>query len=1006
MKKISLLFFAFLMASGMMMAQRTITGSVVDDTGEGIIGANILAKGTTVGSITDFDGTFSLDVANEVSTLVISFTGYETQEIDITNQSNVEITLTEGSLLDEIVVTGYRNSTKPKSAVATQAVSAKTISNRPNASIVQTLQGQVAGLNISTASGQPGANSNINLRGVTSINGNTEPLFILDGVPVDEDSFRSLNPNEIERVDVLKDAGATAIYGNRGANGVIVITTKRGALGGGLQIEYTGIIGVSSLQGNDYDLLGAQQQLQLEADFGAGRGANISADSISRVVGTDWLDQFFIDPLTHNHNLSIRTGNANFGSYTNFGYTDQQGILVNSGLQRYSFRTNLNGKSNDSKFNYATNLTLNYSRNDEPNNIGGAGINRNFVLGALQSVPYISIDEYTDGEALLSPLSFANTPLFLEDLRQTFTRFENEIRSVGNISASYEIIPNLRISTNIGGDLREQSLVSAEAPNSFNALLFAEDGNTTPGFQFNQSTRVFSYNILNALNYDFEIGDGHSIGVGLYQEAFRAWFDDFGFRNNGLDPRTFAPGDGSGFVDDNADNDFFSNTVNANQLRAALLSYFGNLDYDYKSKYGFSATVRRDASFRFSDSNRWGTFFSFAGRWNLDQEQFLQDGPFDLLKLRASYGETGNQRIVDSGGFLNYFGGADLTQNFFGTGSGYGGANSLFLTQIANTSLRWETVKQFNVGVDFELLNSRLRGSADYYVKTTEDLFQDRPVSAINATNNLRANIGSLSNTGVDLQLNYNVLRSSNGLNVELFANANYNKQNVIDIPTPDGQIINGDFITREGSVLNEFFVYRYAGVNASNGNLLFFDIDGNLTENPSPDTDRVFTGLNVIPDWIGAFGFNADYKGIFLSAQFNYTVGVYRFDDDLAGFQDPTNIGQFRHSSDILRAWQNEGDITDIPSLTASNIALDGDSDRYLFNSDYVRLRFVQLGYTFPSKITEKIGLGGIKIFGNAENLITWTSWRGLEADAPLSRSSRDFPNPRIITGGVEIQF
>ena len=352
MKKFSLLFLALIMTSGMMLAQRTITGSVVDDTGESIIGANILAKGIATGTITDFDGSFSLEVPNDVNALIISFTGYETQEVDITNQSNISVELREGELLDEIVVTGYRNSTKPKSAVASQAISAKTITNRPNASIVQTLQGQVAGLNISTASGQPGANSTINLRGVTSINGNTEPLFILDGVPIDEDSFRSLNPNEIERVDVLKDAGATAIYGNRGANGVIIITTKRGSLGSGLQIAYTGTIGVSSLQGNDYDLLDAQQQLQLEADFGAGRGANISADSISRAVGTDWLEWFFVDPLTHNHNLSISTGNDNFRSYTNFGFTDQEGILVNSGLKRYSFRTNLNGKSNDSKFTY------------------------------------------------------------------------------------------------------------------------------------------------------------------------------------------------------------------------------------------------------------------------------------------------------------------------------------------------------------------------------------------------------------------------------------------------------------------------------------------------------------------------------------------------------------------------------------------------------------------------------------------------------------------------------
>jgi len=1006
MKKFSLLFFALILTSGMMMAQRTITGSVVDDNGDGIIGANILAKGTTSGTITDFDGSFSLEVPNEVSALIISFTGYETQEIDITNQSNVSILLEEGRLLDEVVVTGYRNSTKVKSAVATQAVSAKTITNRPNVSIVQTLQGQVAGLNITTASGQPGANSNISLRGVTSINGNTEPLFILDGVPVDEDNFRSLNPNEIERVDVLKDAGATAIYGNRGANGVIVITTKKGSYSSGVQIGLTTTVGVSQLQGTKYDLLDDQEYLALEARFGVGRGGRISQDSIDNSVGTDWRNQFFQSPVTQNHNLTISTGNENLRSFTSFGLTRQEGLVVNSGIDRYSFRTNLEGRSNDQKFKYNTNLTLNYSVNDIAPAVGTGGVNQNFLIGSLRSLPYINIDEYVDGATLAQGATLANTPLFLEDLRLTQTFVQKEIRNIANVGASYEIIPDLTISSTIGGDFTERNLNFARHPDGFNAIFFNQ-GVDTPGFQDFESERVFTFNILNALNYNFELDGGHSIGVGVYQEAFRAFYDQFDIRANGLDIRTFSPGDGSGFVGDNGNDDLFVDNADAQRLRAALLSYFASLDYDYNGKYGFSATVRRDASFRFTDSNRWGTFFSFAGRWNIDQEQFLEDGPFNLLKLRASYGETGNQRIVNAGGLLNFFGGPDLTQNFFATGSGYGGANSLFLSQIANTTLRWETVKQINVGADFEVLNSRLRGSADFYIKTTEDLFQDRPVSAINATNNLAANIGSLRNTGFDLSLNYNLINSSNGFNLDIFGNTNYNKQNVLDLPTSDGQILNGNLVTREGGGLNEFFVYRYAGVNAANGNLLFFDIDGNLTENPSPDTDRVFTGLSVFPDWQGGFGLNADYKGIFLTAQFNYTIGVYRVDGDLAALNDGAgNFGTFNLSTDVLRAWENEGDITDVPSLFASNAALDVDSDRFLQSSDFLRLRFVQIGYNLPTSLLDKIGFRNVRVFANAENLITWTPWQGFEADAPQSFSGSQFPNPRILTGGIEIQF
>ena len=278
-------------------AQRTITGTIIDEEGIPLIGANVLVKGTTIGTIADIDGTYSLDIPAGSEVIVYSYTGYISKEINLGDSDVIDITLVQNSeLIDEVVVVGYKTQTKPKSNVATQVVSASTIEARPNASLVQTLQGQVAGLNITTSSGQPGANSEINLRGVSSINGNTEPLFIIDGTPVDEDNFRSLNPNEIESVSVLKDAGATAIYGNRGANGVIVIKTKTGSYNSGLSVKYNVQVGQSSRQTDDYDLMTAQELLFLEREYGSGRGATISEDSIRNVTGTDWLDFFFRKP--------------------------------------------------------------------------------------------------------------------------------------------------------------------------------------------------------------------------------------------------------------------------------------------------------------------------------------------------------------------------------------------------------------------------------------------------------------------------------------------------------------------------------------------------------------------------------------------------------------------------------------------------------------------------------------------------------------------------------------
>lgn len=1008
MKKFLTLLFLSIVTLVGVSAQKTVTGTLIDEEGLPLIGANVLVKGTTIGTISDIDGTYSLDVPAGSEVLVYSYTGYISQEIEIGGRTVIDLALAQNTqLIDEVVVVGYKTQTRPKSNVASQLVSSATIESRPNASIVQTLQGQVAGLNITTSSGQPGANSSINLRGVTSINGNTEPLFIIDGTPVDEDNFRSINPNEIESISVLKDAGATAIYGNRGANGVIVMKTKSGGFNQGLKINYSTLISQSSIQPNGYNLMNAQEQLLLENRFGNGRGANISMDSISNVQGTDWLDFFFRSPITQQHNLSITTGGENFNSYTNFGYMDQQGILKSSGLERYNLRTNLNGKSADGKFNYGTKVSLNYTVNDEPNSIGSGAINRNFILGAYNSLPYITVDEYVDGAGLLSPLTFANTPLFLLDRLNTYTRFEQEIKAIASVNASYKITDDLTFSSVLGGDFTDQNLTRAEGPTSFNALLFAENGNTTPGFQDQQNTRVFSYNWLNSLRYNFDLGALHSLDVGVYTEYFKADYSTFGYRNEGLDPATFFPGDGSGFIDDNAANDFFADQANANLLNAGLFSYFADASYDYDSRFGLGVTFRRDASFRFSESNRWGTFYAVSGRWNIDQESFMENTPFDMLKLRASYGITGNQRIVDSGGFLNYFGGPDLTQNFFATSSGYGGQNSLSLSQIGNTTLRWETVTQTNIGIDFEVFRSKLRGSFDVYNKVTDDLFLNQPVSAINSVTSLRANTGSLKNSGFDIQLNYDFLTLSNGLKLTAFFNTNFNKQEIIDLPTPDGTIPDGDGndILREGSILNEYWVYRYVGVNPANGNLLFLDANDELTESPSPDNDRINTGKNIYPDYNGSFGLRGDFKGVFFDVQFNYTTGVYRFDFDYDDLIDPTSIGQFRSSNDLNRAWENEGDVTDIPSLNATNLALDDNSDRFLQKSDYVRLRFLKFGYNFNQDLLSKLNLSRLSLYFNAENLNTWTGWRGYDAES-INSTSRRYPSPRIMSLGLEVGF
>ena len=915
----------------------------------------------------------------------------------------------DAEALEEVVVQGYRTATREKSSIASQTVTAATIENRPNANVIQTLSGQVAGLDISTSSGQPGAAPTVRLRGVNSINGNTSPLFIIDGTPVDEDNFRSINPQDIESIDVLKDAGATAVYGNRGANGVVVIKTKRGSFNQPLQINYTGILSFSNLQDNDYNLMDSQQQLTLENQRNSGRGATLTPQEIAAAPTFDWADFFFRTGLTQNHNISFQSGGENFTQFTSLGYFDQEGILQDSDLKRFSIRNNVTGRSENDRFNYGTQLSINYTESNEPNAIGGTGINRNYILGAYQSVPYITPDDYTNGADLLSPLLFSNTPLFLLDRLRTYTRKEDEVKLIGSFNASYKITPELSANVTMSADYQSEFLTRAEGPESFNALLFGGAENPTSGFQQQFSTRQFTYNQVTSLNYNNSWGR-HSIDAGVFTEYFKAHFRQFGFFQNGLDPKTFSPGDGAGFIPVRFDQDeqalLFADNPDATIRNAGLFSYFGQADYDYDTRYGITGTIRRDASYRFAGSNKWATFWSVAGRWNIHNEAFMDGSIFDQLKLRASYGTAGNQRISGT----TYFSAPDLTENFFATGAGYGNQNSLFLSQIANTTLRWETVTQFDVGIDFELFERRLRGTVDYYDKTTSDLFQSTPVSAINAVTQLDANTGDLSNTGFDFTLNWDVIRSDSpdGFNLTLNGVANFNEIEISNVPTETGEVLNPDddrVGLRNGGTFNEYFLLRYAGVNPANGNLLYLTADGQVTENPDADTDRVWLGKNLVPKWQGSFGFNMDFKGFFLTTQFNFVTDVDRIDNDLAGFQDPDNVGQFRSSRDLLRAWTPDNRVTDIPSYDATNRNSFGNTDRFLREADFVRLRFLQLGYNFPQRFIEKTGFSRLRIFGNAENLFTWTKWRGFDAEAQ-NNTSRLYPTPRIMSLGVELGF
>jgi TonB-linked SusC/RagA family outer membrane protein len=991
--------------------EKTITGTVSDSSGLPLPGATVLVKGTSSGTGSDFDGKYSIK-ATQGSTLVYSFVGYSTLEMKVGTSNSINVTLVEdAAALEEVVITGYASVAKKKESIAASRLTSETISNRPNASFVQTLTGQVAGLDISTASGQPGANSLIELRGANSINGNTEPLFLMDGIPINEDNFRSLNPNDIESVVVLKDAGATAIYGSRGANGVILIKTKRGTKGAGLQVSYTGITSFSNLQYNNergYNLFdSASGYLSFERDAGIGRGAGsglgpvfpgtgvpLTDAEIAAAPTTDWIDFFLDTGITQNHTLTFSTGSENASSFTSLGYFNQEGLLASSNLQRFNLRNNVSGTTKNQKLNYTTSISVNFSKNDEPTSIGTNGVNQNPLFGAYGSLPYLTPEDNPGSRTLAQSFVLGYAPFYTIDKLATSVALQEEMKLIAGFSASYKLTDDLVASVNSGVDYEHVTFLDFSNPISRNQLRFND---LVDGTQDQQTTRRMSFQNTTSLNYNKTLGK-HSFGLGGYLEYFKAHFRTFGFRANGLNPKTLAPGDGSGFIPDAPDNDALVDIINADKLDAGLLSYFGTFNYDFDSKYGISGTMRRDASYRFAETNRWGTFWSLAAFWNIADEDFMSGSAVNSLKLRGSYGLTGNQRITGN----SYWSGADLSRTFFNTGSGYGDNQAIFRGQIGNSTLRWETVIQTNIGVDFGVWNNRLRGAFDVYQKETIDLFQNKPLSAVTGAFVQNANVGSLFNRGFDFDLHYDLFKESD-FSLTLNFVGNYNQSELQDIPDDTGEILG---IGRNGGILGERKLVRYAGVNPANGNLLYLDIDGNTTEAPDFDRDAVWTETNNVPDFLGSFGFDMDYKGFFLSAQFNYEVGITRYDFDYANALDRDQIGQFNLSQDLLRAWTPENRVTDIPSLDATNLEAinGGDTNRFIKNSDYLRLRFLQFGYNVPQTALENTAISRVRIFGNAENLFTWSEFRGFDPSARAG--SRSFPTPRILSVGLEIGF
>ena len=1024
--------------------QKTVTGVVSDDFGP-LAGASVVVKGTPNGTTTDLDGKYSIQ-AKQGDVLEITFLGYVKSSITVGASNTVNVSMKEDVITGKTVVveSGYRSTTQVRSVISQATVSAKQIENRPNVNVLSSLQGQVAGANIAAFSGQPGTNKiDVVIRGVGSIGASSTPLYVIDGVPMAQAFFRNLNPNEVESDSVLKDAAATAIYGNRGTNGVIVITTKKGSFNKSFAVNYSATYGTTEFRGDDYNLPTAQEHLRLQRQgFDAGvaqlaaslavtgsyLGGAVTVDPNNLgafTTNTDWQDVFLRTGKTSSHDLSFTTGGENMSNYTALGYLEQDGIVPTTTFKRFTVRSNFSGKSTNEKFTYGLNIFGAYSRRNQLEQETRAAINNNVLqnplTGYLNSPRFISPSLYQNGQQLFN--DFGNpalplTPLMLLDLfgRNNAPSFFDETKTIITGNAAYKITKDLTFSVTTGVDYADDRRNFAIGPNAYLSVVRAS-GAAQPfhGLENISATREFSFNHVNRLNYKKVVKDKHTFDVSLFSEYMKAHRRVSLQQQIGLNPLTWEPGAGTGYIVFNPATQpvTYRPTVQAAKLNAGLFSYFASFDYDFDDKYGFSATIRRDASYRFVDDNKWGTFGSVAARWNISKENFLKNNEWVTdLKLRASYGTTGNQNVIGRGEDSNQseiFAGATLVRDLNSAQTGYNNLPSFGIASFANRDLRWEETAQWNVGIDFEI-KRRLSGQLDIYNRRTNDLYQATPISAANGITNLSSNDGSLENKGVELNLRYDIFKDSE-FKLAVFGNIAYNDNNFRTLGSADtdgdGIIRIGTSVQRRvGGRLGEYLLVPYAGVNPANGNLLFVDRNGNLTENPT-DADRRGTSKSINPDYQGGFGFNSSYKGFFFDALFVFAEGAYAFDVDYDGLMDIRNATNFPVSTDLFNAWTPTNTNTNVPSLTATNYDAGSDlSDSFFRDASYLRLRNVSIGYNVPSKFLDKTFLKAVKFRVQAENFLTFTNWKGFDPESLVTARTGYYPTPRIVTFGLDVNF
>lgn len=975
--------------------ERQVTGKVTGEDNIPLPGASVLLKGTDKGTITDNDGNYSILVPDQGGTLVIAFIGYISQEIEVGSRNIINIELVPDiTQLEDIVVVGYGEQSRKTLTSSIAKVTAKDIENLPVTSFDQALQGQAAGVHIASSSGAPGSAVVIRIRGETSINAGNEPLFVIDGTPIvsgglvgQNQSFTGqlnilsgINPEDIASMEVLKDAAATAIYGSRGANGVVLITTKKGEQGKS-KITLDVYSGVGEPTGL-FNMLNTDEYLEIKREAFENDGLPVPDHlaNADETINMDWQDEIYRNARLNQYQLSMSGGSKSTTFYLSGSYRNEEALVLNSGLERGTFRLNIDHNASG-RLSIGARIGLSRDRNNIFVRNGGLS---GPVVAALQARPDVPVfdglGEYTTPVILFGTVGHNPVEELLVPKNDNFT---TKILSSGYLNYDISPVLDFRLDASYEYNIFQQELF-------YPSTTFL--GSFTRGFGRFALNQTSTYNIEPTLKFDKYYGSLHHINVTVGATI--------------MDRTTnIANIGGSNFIDD--DLQFLisagqiDNSPTTQTLREeyAFNSLFGRINYNYDSKYLLGMTLRRDGSARFGSDNRYGTFWAVSGGWLFSDESFLANSQvLTFGKLRASYGVTGNDQLPD---FENL--------NRYTVVPGYGGRPGLAETQLGNPELQWEETAKFDIGLELSFFNDRISIETDYFINQTSNLLLSRPVARMTGFRNVISNIGETENKGFEFSLNtVNITRGEFSWQSRL--NLTTLRNRIISL-VDDEPLLTGTGGYFVGQPINVIRTLDFQGVNAETGDAIYRDVNGD--GNINFIDDAVVVG-NSLPEFFGGLNNTFSWNGLSLDIFLQFVNDADIYDSQASSTYLSGGVNQNNQIHDILRRWQQPGDVTDVPRVTTfagvgqNNLA----SSRFVHDVSYLRVKNVTLSYVFPKTLIQNWGINNLRMYLTGTNLFTFTDFTGPDPEVAPSSGATDgringnLSQVRMFLAGITLAF